>query len=302
MENNNIKTLEFQDTLSADKQEKIITDGTSKPRRRGPVFETDIEIYEKDLSKSVLGEDLFTNEYGVLKQKTTNELVLPGALFVAEKLINSASPIKPRTINQDLGVSTVESDPGFTGKRRENVICLFGVGTGGAGTNFDTVVPVKYSERILQGMIPMRRVPTSTDLSSAERNKYFLRKTNGGFYEYFLKKFEIDPTIHCVYDEAGNPSVPPNFDEVNPGKIINTYMQFNIKISKDDVREYFKTAGGGISKARINTLGLFIGYPVSEHGRTEYKGVQLFSKLNFNNEPLDNESKELNIIYKIYIS
>lgn len=291
----NTKTLIFNDSISSnDKHEIHYCEGGDEhvPRKRkGPVFYTEIDVYRKDCNDvtSDLGEKIFTGH---------NELVLPGAIFIAEKLLNVTAPIKPKTLNQDLGIATNEETQPH-GKRLEHVICLFGVGTGGCGTNFDTVVPVKFKERKLESLIPLRYVPTDNDLTSNEKQKYFMKKTNNGHYEYYLKKFEIDPTIKVEYDEPGNPSVPPNFDEVSGDKIINNYMQFNIKISKDDVREYFKAVGGGLNKARINTLGLYIGYP-SDEG--EFKGVQLFSKINFNNEPLDNETKELNIIYRIYIS
>lgn len=300
---NNTKTLILNDSISSnDKHEIHYCNNGEELRRKererfkrnkAPVFYTEIDVYRKDCNDvtSELGEKVFTGH---------NELVLPGAIFIAEKLLNVTAPIKPKTLNQDLGISISEETQPH-GKRLEHVICLFGVGTGGCGTNFDTVVPVKFKERKLESLIPLRYVPTDKDLTSAEKQKYFMKKTNNGHYEYYLKKFEIDPTIKVEYDEPGNPAVPPNFDEVSGDKIINNYMQFNIKISKDDVREYFKAAGGGINKARINTLGLYIGYPATD-GENEFKGVQLFSKINFNNEPLDNETKELNIIYRIYIS
>lgn len=292
---NNTKTLIFNDSISSNDKHEIHYceggDGYVPRKRKGPVFYTEVDVYRKDFNDvtSDLGEKIFTGH---------NELVLPGAIFIAEKLLNVTAPIKPKTLNQDLGISINEETQPH-GKRLEHVICLFGVGTGGCGTNFDTVVPVKFKERKLESLIPLRYVPTDNDLTSNEKQKYFMKKTNNGHYEYYLKKFEIDPTIKVEYDEPGNPAVPPNFDEVSGEKIINNYMQFNIKISKDDVREYFKAVGGGLNKARINTLGLYIGYP-SDDG--EFKGVQLFSKINFNNEPLDNETKELNIIYRIYIS
>lgn len=257
-----------------------------KKINKKPVFYTEVTATNE------LGEELFTDH---------NEMVLPGAIFLAEKLSNVDAPIKPKTINTELGIAVNESNPGFTGKRREDAICLFGVGTGGAGASMDTVLPVNYNEITINSFVPIRRVPTDKDLTDAEKEKYFMKKVNNGFNEYFLKKFEIEPTIKIEYDEPGAPAVPPNFDEAPADKVVNTYMQFNIKISKYDVREYFKTIGGGIRTARINTLGLFVGYPETVNGVTEYKGVQLFSKLNFNNEPLDNETKELNIIYKVYI-
>ena len=269
--------------------------GIARKGGKSPVFYTEVEFYAKDVNDK-------SDNPGELLHVDHNELVLPGALFLAEKLTNVDAPIQPKTINSDLGIAISESLGGIHGKKREHVICLFGVGIGGSGTNFNTVLPVNYNEREIKNFIPIRRVETGHDLSSVEKEKYFMKKVDNGFYEYYLKKFEIDPTIKVEYDEPGNPAVPGEFDKQPSSRVINLYMQFNIKISKYDVREYFKTKGGGIKQARINTLGLFVGYPEGSHESTEYKGVQLFSKLNFNNEPLDNETKELNIIYKIYIA
>lgn len=282
------------DEIKSELGETIFTNKRAKNKK--PVFPTEILFYEKKEGKE------YENGLGELTHKESNELVLPGAIFLAEKLTNSDAPINAKTINTELGIQVNETNPGYTGKRREHCICLYGVGTGGSGTNFNTVLPVHYNERVINGFIPLRRVQTSSDLSHVEREKYFMRKVDNGYYEYYLKKFEIEPSIKIEYDEPGNPSVTSQFDTQPSSKVINTYMQFNIKISKYDVREYFKTKGGGIHNARINTLGLFFGYPETSGGVTEYKGVQLFSKLNFNNEPLDNETKELNIIYKIYIA
>lgn len=289
-----MKMIGDNDEIISELGETIFTNKRTKNKK--PVFPTEILFYEKKEGKE------YDNDLGELTHKESNELVLPGAIFLAEKLTNSDAPISAKTINTELGIQVNETSPGFTGKRREHCICLYGIGTGGSGTNFNTVLPVNYNERTIKGFIPIRRVNTSSDLSSIEREKYFMRKVDNGYYEYYLKKFEIDPSIKIEYDEPGNPSVTSQFDTQPSSKVINTYMQFNIKISKYDAREYFKTKGGGIENARINSLGLFFGYPEVSGGVTEYKGVQLFSKLNFNNEPLDNETKELNIIYKIYIA
>lgn len=251
-----------------------------------PKFHTEVTF------KNELGETLFT---------THNELVLSGGLFLFEKIGNTNAPINIQTANIDLGILPTEVDPGFKGPRREAGIFGFVLGLGGCTDVFDTVKPVKYKERKVEAMIPFRKVPKTKDLTSAERNKYFMRKENNGYYDYYIKRFEAEPVIKAEFDEPGFPAVPPNVDEMPDDKVINTYIQFTLKVTRDDMREYFKVAGGGLNKARINSLGLVYGYPDTSLGYNEYKGVRLFSKLNMNNEPLDNETKELNIVYKIYI-
>lgn len=282
------RTLNFDDRVRVhDEKEIHISYAKDREHRsKQPKFYTEIEC------RNELGEMLFTEH---------NETLLSGGVFLLQKIANVESPINIKTINTDMNLLATEADPGFKGLRREHAIFGFMIGLGGCTDVFDTVKDVKYKERIVNSSIPFRMNPTIDDLSPSERSKYFLRVEEEGFYKYFAKKFEVEPKIHVVYDEPGFPQVPPDVDLSPDDKTINSYIQFNLKITKDDVRDYFKQLGGGINKARINSIGLVYGYPDNSLGYDEYKGVRVFSKLNFNNEPLDNETKELNIIYKIYI-
>ena len=244
---------------------------------------TEVEAYNE------LGEKLWSDH---------NELLLSGGLFTLSKISGADAPINIQTVNIDLGVNTTETNPGYTGPRREDTICGFMIGTSGCTDVFDTVAEVKYKERIITSLVPFRKVLKSDDLTDDERASYFLKQEDGEYYNYYLKAFETAPEIKVEFDELGNPTVPANVDESTEDKVINTYIQYTLKINCNDVREFFKISGGGLRKARVNTLSLVHGYL---DGSGEYKGVRCFSKINFNNEPFDNETKELTVIYKIYI-
>lgn len=261
----------------------------------------EIERYEKRSGHKgarVYTELTAVNELGEVLWEDHNELLLSGGLFTLQKISGLNAPINIQTMNTDLGILASESNPGYTGPRREDTIFGFAIGTSGCGDVFDTVNPVKYKERTITSLVPFRKVEKTADLSSSEKQKYFMKKANGNYLDYYIKKFESAGVIKAEYDEPGSPAVPPNADETAGDRVINTYVQYTLKISNEDVREFFKISGGGLRKARINTVALVHGYL---DGSGEYKGVRCFSKINFNNEPFDNETKELTIIYKIFI-
>ena len=59
---------------------------------------------------------------------------------------------------------------------------------------------------------------------------------------------------------------------------------------------------GNVEQTRINSIGLFTGILAdTTAGQKDYKDVRMFSKLNINNEMLQN-LKTLTFIYRIYTS
>lgn len=278
-----VKKIENEIMLAQDSINEMEKYEKTCSHRKHPKFYTEVEFYNE------LNEHLFTGH---------NELLLSGGLFTLEKISGVTAPITIKSVNTDLSILPSETNPGYSGPRREDTIIGFMIGTSGCTDVFDTVKPVEYKERTITSLVPFRKVEKTQDLSVAERENYFLKKDNGNYYDYYLKKFETTPVIKVEYDEPGNPPVPANVDESATNKVINTYLQYTLKISAEDIRDFFKITGGGLRKARVNTLALVHGYL---DGSGEYKGVRCFSKINFNNEPFDNETKELTVIYKIYI-
>ena len=272
----NIKILE--DSINAfDKYQMINSKGKSKHAS----FHTEVECY---------------NEFGEMLWKDHNELLLEGGLFTLAKISGLSTPITIKSLNSDFGVQATETDN--VGPRANDVICGFVIGISGCGDVFDTVKPVYYKDRRITTMVPFRQVEVANknSIESVDDRKYYLKVTKNGYCEYYLKKFETQGEIKAEYEDGT--AVPANVSENPTDQIINTYVQYTLKINKNDVREWFKITQGNLKKCRVNTLALVHGYMGDSD---EYKGLRCFSNINFNNEPFDNETKELTVIYKIYI-
>ena len=267
-------------------------------------------------TKIVGGYDAYTDKCGVTRFgevvfETENMIVLGGSQFTLEKLFGVRSELDIQYLED------IYADAGFTPSTitDNNVylpnatVCLFGVGVGGADESITSVHDVKYYERdmgTLGEWIPIRRVEGS--LTVDEAAKYHFKRTvnigDGEKTEYYLKKFEYEPTIKILWanGEGGEDGTQVNSDvHTTPNSNetpIETFIEMTLKISKKDVREYF-TDNMHIEQARINSIGLFSA--VYDDGVEDYRKVKLFSKLNINNEMLSN-SKDLTIVYRIYTS
>lgn len=258
--------------------------------QRKPGFRTDIRGFNE------LGEEVF---------RTENSIVLGGALFVLEKVFGVASPLKVDYLNNIMGIANTgpvinEIYP------KENVVCLFGVGTGGSGDSIASVRDVDFKEREIFDMIPFRA--TDRPLPASEQDKYWFRKDLGnGRTGYYLKKFEAPPQIKVLWkdaegDEDGT-TVEAGVHNSSRVEPIETFVELILKINKNDCREWFEL-NGNVEQTRINSIGLFTGIKgvVDETSKaTDYKQVKLFSKLNINNEMLT-LAKDLTIVYRIYTS
>lgn len=238
-----------------------------------------------------LGETLFERE---------NQVVLNGAMFLLEKLFKVPAPFQMRTLNEIMGVNTTppSGNPVYPEGRQ---ICMFGVGTGGAGEGLNTVKPVKFYEDNIEGMIPFRVVDSA--LSGSEANKYGFMKqltAHGNKKAYYLKAFNGSPVMKVLWKngadgEDGTPlTQSPHAGGQNTA--IETFVEMVLQIEKKDIREWFQL-GGNNEVARINTLGLYSGIKEGN----DYKDVRLFSKLNIDNEVLK-KLKTLTFVYRIYAS
>lgn len=249
------------------------------------------------------------DEFGNALWTQQNQTVLGGALFVLEKLFNVRSSISVDTINNIMDINAAGSNkPGnYTA---DDIIQLWGIGNGGAGDALASVRDVKFYEREIaqkgQGasqMIPFRM--TTKPLDGSEASQYTLRKEISGHYAYYGKQFEITPTIKALWkdgeDGEDGTEVPEDVYNTERADDIEVFVELNLKLNKKDVREWYEY-NGEPEKCRVNTIGLFFArkYEV-EPSRNDYTNVKLFSKLNFDNEPLSN-NKEILFVYRIYIS
>lgn len=192
-------------------------------------------------------------------------------------------------------------------------MCLFGVGTGGSGATLGSVANPSAKESNLYNIVPMRYVEDEKELM-VPGSKYYMHKEIDGMHAFYLKRFEQQPVIKLMVN--GMPAVLNNADNSQPTygnsaetydltADIETYIELQLTIGKEDVREYFQhiTDNGADSSehARINELALYLGYHDGDEAWSDYKEVEAFSKLTFNNESLADDTKVINIIYRIYI-
>lgn len=249
------------------------------------------------LCGEVTMEDNFGN-----KTFTRNKLLINGSTLALRKLFNIPSKYKFKTLNTILDINSAVALPvlpsGFEGPHMENGVALFCVGTGGSGTGFETVNQVKYNEVGVTEIIPFRHV--QSPLATLEAAKYAMVKTDSGsgYTSYYGKKFEVTPEIKCLTTDGLD--VPDNVETLLDDNI-RTFVEIKLKITKDECREWFAVAGGGIESARINTLSLVAGIPVEiSPGVNDYVDLRTFTKYNMKNEALE-EGKEIYITYRIYI-
>lgn len=281
------KILNLQDSIET-KGSIIGDEGVLDASMEKAVFRTRIQGFNE------LGELLFT---------TQNNTVIGGALFTLEKLFGVNAGLTVDTLNNIMGVGTTGAAVSMP-YPKETVVCLFGVGTGGAGESITSVKPVDFKERTIMDMIPFRY--TEVPLSTVDQQRYWFRKTDpNGKVGYYLKNFESAPITRSLWKDAEGDE---DGTEVQAGvhtstrtEGIETFVEITLKISKQDCREFFEF-NGNIEQARINSIGLFTGIKSTlADGKAEYKQVKLFSKLNINNEMLT-LAKDLTIVYRIYTS
>lgn len=238
------------------------------------------------------GQELFTTE---------NRLVLGGALFTLEKLFGVKSPVKVDYLNDIMGVATGGPDITET-YPKDTVVCLFGLGVGGAGDTITSVYDVTTKEREVFEPIPFR---FSSSLTTEEEEKYWFANEDAtsGKTAYYLKKFEVTPQIKVQWDDAvgdnDGTTVETGVHASTRTDEIESFVELTLRVEKNDCREWFES-NGEIEKARFNSIGLYTGI-LSDvgDGKLDFKQVKLFSKFNINNEMLT-LSKALTITYRIY--
>ena len=259
------------------------------------------------------------NELGELLFKKHNTILMGGRRFTLEKLFNVTSTssrvvLKNGTLVED---NTSKDAEDGKGPAKEKCVCLFGVGDAGATVEFGTVAKPSADETNLYHLIPLRYVPTSEAETVNEdgnggklaNGRYYMtaqmtEETGQSYTAFYLKTFNEKPII--VLKSNGAEYNPPTSNNAKYGDSnityataddVDAYVQLSLKINATDVREWYDETKEN-EQPRINELSLFIG-EYNENTK-DYDNVECFSKLTFNNEPLDG-TKELNIIYRIYI-
>ncbi len=261
----------------------------------------DAPAFELEQHKGFRTEIRGFDDFGNQMFKTENRLVLGGALFTLEKLFGVEAPVKVDYLNDIMNIGT--GGPAINEiYPKETLVCLFGVGTGGAGDTITSVHDVSAKEREIFQPIPFR---FTDSLTAEEDQKYWFAKADAttGKKAYYLKRFEVDPEISALWDDAeedqdGTPVQTGVHTSARTDEI-ESFVELTLRIDKKDCREWF-THKGEIELARFNSIGLFTGILADAgDGKLEYKQVKLFSKFNIHNEMLA-LSKGMTIVYRIY--
>lgn len=288
------------------------------------VFSTFVKKIPTGISS--LGEKIFRTEKTKPLWTKSNMVPIGGCQFAMEMLFGvKSTQFSIPTINalshiglSDSSLPTETYDiPGGTKNaiyRYGNFVQLFGIGMTGE-ENDTTVHPVNYREnsidmtgQITGTMIPFRF--TSDSLKDTDKLNYFGKKNdevNGiSGTSYYLKRFEKDPTIKHIwktgeeFEEEQLISPSDVWTNITNTNSVTSFTEFILKITKDDVKEWFNARGQGDS-AHINTIALFTGQYVKNPDGSigDYRDVRLFSKLNIPVEYLS-LSKDLNLVYRVY--
>lgn len=255
--------------------------------------DTDIMIRDHDT-----GEIIF---------RTKNKIIIPGSGYFARQMFDlSGTEITP-SYNEKLGLVT--PSPTLTPQPEVNTktsatqaypkCVMFAIGSDGCGPEDSQIYPVNYTKWIPPASLVPFRYPVNTmDLSTALRSVYFGRSVIGSRVAYYFKRFDTDPVFVQQYTD-GTPIASDVYDSVK-AEDAESYVELVLKITKEDVREYF-IATTGIGDAKINTVSLLTAWPKVVDGNIYWQDIRPLTKLNIANEPLIDVSKGIDIIYHIYV-
>lgn len=237
----------------------------------------------------ILGE---RNGRRIVREISSNLVVVGGAITALENLTGATASWKPDTLNTIHSVSAVG-----VGTPK---LALFGIGTGGSGLEFGSVIAPSIKQKDILSPIPIRY---GKSVTGDDSTKYFMKKDNGsgGTYSWYLKEFTGTPTIKSCWknavseDEDGTEILEDI--STNPSEDgIETFTEIQIDMNTKDGREYFESTGA-IATARFNTIGFYVGAKNAEN--SEYGDVRLYSVVTFNSRDLSLATSS-SFLYRIY--
>ena len=193
-----------------------------------------------------------------------------------------------------------------------SIVQLFCVGDDGCGATPKDVYVVNYTDRIkpltdinnieLGCIYPFRYQDIDDDLPEQLREYYFGRKTYDdiGKIAYYFKKFDTIPEIHIMYTDGTQ--VDDNMYVNDTDQIAECYVETRLRITRNDLRDFFEKTSVGWDNARISTLSLCYAreYVDPSDGYSYYQDIYPYTKLNFPVEWLVNLDKALDFNYQVY--
>ena len=184
-----------------------------------------------------------------------------------------------------------------------NFIFGFVMGEGGAREDNATAIAPDYKRRNIFRPIPFRM--SNDNRGNIPPNKYYGKIVSyaGGaqvdsITSYYIKRFDSPPPriIHsCVTDNYNEVSIVNDTVFASTSSIpIESYVEMNLSISKEDGRGFFTHTH---SVARFNEIGLVTGWYNSL--KQDYEQLRLFSHIVRPNILLT-EDDSIDIIYRLY--
>lgn len=246
-------------------------------------------------------EDEYGNE--VLKKVNANCVVAGGAIFALMKIFDVEANWFPASLNQIYGINN-----DIEGDINNSHVALFGVGIGGCGLMFNSIIDPDPKQRDVADLIPIR-VSTDELLTGTDAEKYFFKTTmpgDGTTYAWMLKEFDQPIKIRSFWKDAAEEGVDGteitgDIHESSRTEGQEHFAEMVLKFNKDDVRSYWESIGS-MDMARFNAIGIYFGEKVivdPTTGREDYINVRLFSTVNFENDSVK-DRKEIKYVYRIY--
>lgn len=265
---------------------------------------TTITVFDKPNNKD---NCTFNRTDVILKNPETDEIIfrgsnkvlISGSAFTMAKHFNITPKIKTPSYNEVLGLdNSVKEEYKEPGIRKEEQVFLFAVGNDGCGKENSQVFNVDYTKWIApENLIPFRYQLVGNDLPDSMRDKYFGRKESDNRIAYYFKAFETEPEFIQQYTD-GTP-IDENIYLSNRLDEAESFIELNLKITKEDCRDYF-LATTGINEAKVNTISLLTAWKKEIDGHIYYQDIRPLTKYNFPNESLIDITKGIDIIYHIY--
>lgn len=230
-----------------------------------------------------------------------NKIVATGSIFNAINVFQIQSPFILPNYNEALDL---ENTLDYTQVEPYNApcICLFCISDEGCGTEPSEVFTANFIDRVDPTKImPFRYVDPDKDLSDDLRNYYFGRKDLGDKIAYYFKAFSTTPQLNFRYAD-GTQVVPESMYNVDTSQAAEVWVETNLNISREDLRDYFDQVIGW-QNARVSTISLCYAWYADDLDPKHFRWYQQIipmTKLNFSFRLLHDLTGSLRFNYRIY--
>lgn len=265
-------------------------------------FETkEIIPQPKGHRNGFLGEVTVTNPYtGEVIFKGLNKTMIAGAEYMAMQMFDLPhdtfiTPTYNNAINLD---NTVNANTPETTYRTR----LFCIGTSGCNAESALEYEVDSKHWIQPDeLVPFQYVPFNKDLTAAQRNLYFGRKTLSNLqrYAYYFKKFDSDPVLTRQLED-GTPVDTTIYDN-NSESPVQVFVTNTLTITEEDGRDFFIDTTG-LNSGVFNCLSLCMAWTKVIGGYTTYQDIRPCTRINFRNNYFSKQDMRWEITYRIYFA